>query len=89
MSFNLLCAIGLHRWEKEPSTLESIRSTGFDIVFFSEGMQLGSRKCLRTGCCAIQTVYRTGFVGIGKGTSTKWKKASENMRRRISALPIL
>ena len=84
-----LCALGFHRWEKEPSTRELIRSTGFNVAFFSEGVQLGTRKCLRPGCRATQSVYRTGFVGIGKGTATKWKKASESKRQQIAALPAL
>lgn len=86
---SILCEIGLHKWEEEPSTKELLRSTGRHFAFSSEAKQIGAKKCLRKGCEAIKPVYRTGWLSVGGGNPSKWKKASPKTQKEISSLPVL
>ncbi len=86
---SLFCRIGFHKWEKEPSHKELLRSTGMHFAFTSEAKQLGTKKCLREGCREVKQVYRFGFLSIGGGSASKWKNASPEIQKEISSLPVL
>jgi len=81
----LLCFCGLHKW-LEPHEKDVIRRDGLDILFWTEGIQKGARKCER--CGHLQKVYRTGMVGAG-GTSNPWKPMSDAMEAKINRKPVL
>ena len=85
---SILCKFGIHDWEKEPSHKELIKETGLHLVFFSEGIQKGVRKCTNPSCNATQKVYRTGWIGNG-GEGGKWKKLDSEAEKRIDSLPTL
>ena len=83
-----LCRLGIHLFEKEPSQKELIKSTGLHVLFFSEGMQKGTRVCTRVGCGATQKVWRCGWVGVG-GQGTPWKELTPEHEAYIDSLPVL
>jgi hypothetical protein len=85
---SILCRLGIHAWEKEPSHKEFFRSTGIHFFFFSTGVQKAVRKCTRHGCCATQKVTRSGIVGAG-GHGSGWKKLSKSKEAHIDSLPVL
>ena len=83
-----LCRLGWHRWAREPFQKAFIRSTGLHVLFSSSGIQLARRRCER--CPAEQDVCRTGMVGWGKGTSTKWRPVSARRKAEIeNEYPVL
>ncbi|HEU5114244.1 MAG TPA: hypothetical protein VFT82_00585 [Candidatus Paceibacterota bacterium] len=84
----ILCLIGLHKWESDPSHKELIKETGIYLVFWSSGVQKGIRKCTRPGCAKTQKVMREGFVGVG-GQAGKWKPLSPSRERHIDRLPVM
>lgn len=85
----LLCLTGLHEWGKEPVKQDFLRSTGRHFAFASEAKQLGTFCCHRKGCDAMKPVYRTGWLSLGGGKSSKWKKASITKQEEINSLPVL
>lgn len=83
----VLCRLGLHAFESDPSEKELLRATGLNIVFWSEAIQRAARQCAR-GCGAKQRVYRVGLCGIG-GTSGKWQKLDNETSQYIDSLKVL
>jgi hypothetical protein len=86
----LLCKMGFHCWEKEPTreNLELLRSTGIDFFFFTTAIQIGKVRCTRHNCDAERLMYREGICGAG-GSADGWKKCSPEKAKEINSLPVL
>lgn len=82
----LLCLVGLHDLEKNPSYREQVKGTGTHFLFFSSGIQKGIKKCIRSGCGFEQKVYRKGMVGVGCPEPT-WEKLTAETEQYIDSLP--
>lgn len=85
----LLCWLDFHWFEKEPSVKTFIKATGVEMAFWSEGIQKGVKKCIRSGCSVEKKVYRMGWLGLGGGESGRWKKLSSKKEAYIDSLPTL
>ncbi len=82
---HILCYLGRHKPEEEPFHKEIIRGTGMHFAFSSEGYQRGTARCMR---CGVEVrVYRSGWIGLGGGTSTPWKPLDATTDAYISSLP--
>lgn len=73
-----------HAWG-EPEK-EIIKSTGFNVLFFTSGVQKAVRQCAR--CGRSQKVWRSGFCGIG-GKSGRWRRLRASKEKWIDSLPNL
>ncbi len=82
----ILCSLGLHRLEKEPSQKEIVKGTGVHFFFFSEGIQKGIKKCTRKECQVQVKVYREGLVGTDCPNPT-WQRLDPEKEAFIDSLP--
>jgi hypothetical protein len=84
----ILCRLGLHVFEEEPSHKELVKNEGVDLMFWTKGIQKGTRFCTRKSCKIKQGVYREGWVGTG-GNADGWKNLRSDKEAYIDSLPVL
>lgn len=83
----MLCRIGFHKLEENPSLIEEIKSTGDHFASSSRGIQKAIKKCLRKDCRFTLKVYREGWVGAGGIIVHGWKKLNPSREKYIDSLP--
>jgi hypothetical protein len=75
---SIWCYLGFHKWEE---ILDFVRSTGFNVLFSSGGIQKAVFRCK---CCGKQKkMWREGFVGAG--VKTKWFKLNKKQEEYINS----
>lgn len=85
----IACSLGIHKWEKEPSHRELIKSLGINIIFWTLEIQKGVQRCTRAGCNCNRKVYRKGAVGAGGSEIHGWKRLGEKKEKEIDSLPVM
>jgi|688.fasta_scaffold08330_9 hypothetical protein len=65
---SILCFLGIHDWAEIEA--KPVQFTGLHILFFTWGIQRGTKKCQR--CQKTKHLVREGFVGSGC-KNPKWK----------------